>query len=200
MSAEKDTGVKQPADYSGEERYNRGRALVISLLRWLECELFGLFIFLSILAMRVILGRAGDIIFGLLGLAAYVMVMADHGFKEGSKAHTKNVVRGDNVGRGFGWLLGLVSVIPPLVSLAVLGISFSGSSETALPVFKAANAGLWGLINLFAPDMDLAHLSPAIFIVFPAIQLLLAAVTAAAFRVGHSGSDLQTWIMYKKGK
>lgn len=190
----------QPKDYSDEARYDRGRALVTALLRWLECELFGLFIFLSLLAMRVMLGQTADIILGLLGLVTYVMVMADFGIKEGGKAHTKNIVRGDNVGRGFGLLLGLVSIVPPLLSLGLLGLSYSGAVGNILPVFKALNLGLWGIINLFVPDMDITHVPAALFAVYPAIQLLLAGVAAWTFGIGLSGDDLQTRIMYKKSK
>ena len=192
--------TKKPADYSAESRYNRRGAIVTSLLKWLECEFFGLFIFLSILAMRVVMKSAADIIFGLLGLTLYILVMADFGFKEGKKAQIKNSVRGDNVGRGFGVLLGLVYMIPPLLTLGALWLSYSGAISPIMPEFKALNAGLWGLINLFCPDMDIAHLSPAIFAVYPGIQLLLAAVTAGAFGVGHDNDDLQTKVMYKKSK
>ena len=186
-----------PADYSADSRYDRRGAIIKALLKWLECEFFGLFIFLSVLAMRVVMKSAADIIFGLLGFTLYILVMADFGFKEGKKAQIKNSVRGDNVGRGFGVLLGLVSVIPALATLGVLGLSYSGAISPVMPLFKILNAGLWGLINLFCPDMDITHLSPSIFAVYPGIQLLLAAVTAGAFGVGHDNSDLQTKIMYK---
>ncbi len=190
--------IKQVSDYSEEERYNRRKSLLTALLKWLECEFFGIFIFLSVLALRVVLKTAADIIFGLMGLATYILVMADFGFKEGRKAQIKNSVRGDNVKRGFGAVLGLVSVLPALATLGVLGLSYSGAVGSFLPLFKLLNAGLWGLINLFAPDMDITHLSPALFAVFPAIQLILVIVTAAAFGIGHDNDDLQTRIMYKR--
>ena len=193
-------GKPQPKDYSDEVRYNRKRALLTALLKWLECEFFGVFIFLSLLAMRVILKTAGDVIFGLFGLVTYIMVMADFGIKEGSKAHVKNTVRGDSVGKGFGVLLGLVSVIPPAISLAVPVLAEKVPESHALIIFKAANAGLWGIINLFAPDMDITHLSPYIYAVYPAIQLMLAAVAAGAFCIGISGDDLQTRLLYKKSR
>lgn len=190
----------QPKDYSDETRYNRGRALGTALLKWLQCEFFGLFIFLSLLAMRVMLKTTGDIIFGLAGLVTYVLVMADFGIKEGGRAHTKNIVRGDNVGRGFGLLIGLVSITPPLISLGLLGLSRAGIVGNMLPAFKALNTGLWGLINLFVSDMDMSKVPTALFAVYPAIQLLLAGVAAWAFCIGLSGDDLQTRIMYKKSK
>ena len=189
-----------PKDYSDEMRYNRKRAVVTALLKWLECEFFGLFIFLSLLALRVVMKTAADIIFGLFGLVTYVMVMADFGIKEGNKAHIKNSVRGDNVKSGFGWVLGLVSIIPPMLSLALPGFAAKVPEGSAVAVFKALNAGLWGLINLFAPDMDITHVSPLLFAVYPVIQLVLAAVAAGAFRVGFTGDDLQTKLLYKKSK
>ena len=194
---EKITTAAKPHDYSDEVRYGRGRALLFALLKWLECEFFGVFIFLSLLALRVVLGRAGDIIFGLLGFITYIMVMADFGFKEGIKAHIKNSVRGDNVKCGFGAVLGVVSVLPPLMSLAVLGLSYAGTIGSAVLPFKVLNAGLWGVINLFVSDMDITHLSPVVFAVYPVMQLILAGVTAKAFSVGFNNDDLQTRIVYK---
>lgn len=196
----KETAAKKPSDYSDEERYGRARALLFALLKWLECEFFGVFIFLSLLALRVVMGRAGDVIFGVLGFITYIMVMADFGFKEGCKARIKNDVRGDNVKRGFGVLLGAVSIVPPLLTLGVLGLSYAGAVPSAVLPFKALNSGLWGIINLFVGDMEIAHLHPAVFAVYPALQLILAAVTAGAFSVGFNNEDLETRLMYRKSK
>ena len=195
-----DTLTQKPSDYSDEIRYGKTRGLLFALLKWLECEFFGVFIFLSLLALRVVMGRVGDIIFGLLGFITYIMVMADFGHKEGCKARIKNDVRGDNVKRGFGVLLGAVSIVPPLISLGILGLSYAGAIPSAVLPFKVMNAGLWGFINLFVSDMEISHLHPAVFAVYPALQLILAAVTAWAFSVGFSNEDLATRLMYRKSK
>ena len=46
----KQADAQDSRDYSAEERYDRRRAKITALLKWLECEFFGLFIFLSLMA------------------------------------------------------------------------------------------------------------------------------------------------------
>ena len=184
-------------DYSEEERYNRGKACVTALLKWLECEFFGVFIFLSLFALRIVMKGAGDIVFGLLGLICYATVLADFGLKEGSKARVKNQLRGDDVKPGFGLTLGLLSVAPALVSYAVLLLSYSGAIGSAVLGVKIANAGLWGLINAFVPTMDIADMNAALLAVFPASQVILMLSVFFTFVMGLRNEDIKTKIMYK---
>ncbi|MCD7741709.1 MAG: hypothetical protein LUI06_05855 [Ruminococcus sp.] len=185
-------------DYSGDEKYNRKSALLTALLKWLECEFFGLFIFLWLLAMTLVLGDAGDFLFGLVGLICNICVLADFGLKEGSRAHVKIVVRGDDVSKNYGLLLGLISSAPSILSYILLLLSYFGVIGSAVLPFKILNCGLWGLINLFVSDMKISNMSPYLLAVFPIIILLYILSVFIAFRLGHKNEDIVTKIVYKK--
>lgn len=197
MQGDTEKKVRKHGDDPAGAPYNRKKALGTALLKWLECEFFGGFIFMSLLATRVMLHSAGDVIFGLLGFVCYAVVLADIGLKEGSRAHVKNEVRGDSVKPGFGYLLGITAVSPAILSFVLLLLSYSGVIGSAVLPFKALNAGLWGAIDLFAADMDIANVHPALFAVYPALQLLLAAVVGVTFGMGLKNEDIKTKIMYK---
>ena len=85
MSDEIKKTKTETADYSEDERYDRRGAVIKALLKWLECEFFGLFIFLSLLALTLVLKTAGYVVFGALGLLTYAMILVDFGLKEGSE-------------------------------------------------------------------------------------------------------------------
>ncbi len=196
MTKEHET-KKEQQDYSEEMTYGRKKACITALLKWLECEFFGVFIFLSLFAMRIVMKGAGDIVFGLLGLLCYAIVLADFGLKEGSKARVKNQLRGDTVGSGFGFLLGFLSVLPALISYGVLILSYKGVIGSAILGVKIANAGLWGLINAFVPTMDIADMNSVLLGVFPAAQLILMLTVVITFGMGLKNEDIKTKIMYK---
>lgn len=182
-------------DYSQELTYNRRRACIFAVLKWLECEFFGVFIFLSLFAMRIVMKGAGDIAFALLGMVCYAVVLADFGLKEGSKARVKNTLRGDSVKPAFGLLLGLLSVAPAMVSYAVLALSYGKTGSMLW--FKALNAGLWGLINLFAPTLELADAKQGLLAAFPVSQAVLMLTVFITFRMALYNDDIKTKIMYK---
>jgi hypothetical protein len=189
---------KKIRDYSEDAVYNRRKAYVTALLKWLECEFFGLFVFLSLFAMSVLLGNVGNFLFGTFGLICYICVMADFGIKEGAKAHIKNTVRGDDVKRGFGLKLGLIAMIPAALSYVLLLLSYFGVIGSAVLSFKALNLGLWGYINLFAHSMKIAEVSPVLLVIYPITMLIYPITTWLTFKIGYDNEDLQTKIMYKK--
>jgi hypothetical protein len=184
-------------DYSEDKVYDRKHAQIFALLRWLECEFFGLFVFLSLMATTLLLGNAGNFIFGTFGLICYVCVMVDFGIKEGSKAGIKHRVRGDNTSRNFGLKLGAIAGIPSLLAYIMLLLSYFGVIGSAVLPFKILNSGLWGYINLFVHDMNIANMSPILLGLYPLIILMYPIVTFRSFRLGYDNIDLQTKIMYK---
>lgn len=184
-------------DYSNEEKYNRKHAFGVSLLKWLECEFFGMFIFLSLFGLSPMLKNAGNVIFGIIGLVCYISVLADFGMKEGAKAHVKNTVRGDNVPRGLGLALGAVSMLPALLSYIVLLLSYFKVIGSSVLFFKLMNSGLWGIINLFSPDMKIANVSAALLGVYPVILLIFPLTVYISFRLSYDKVDIQTKILYK---
>lgn len=188
---------KKIKDYSADEKYDRKRAKVTALLKWLECEFFGMFVFLSLFALSALLGNVANFLFGTFGLICYICIMADFGVKEGSKAHIKNALRGDNVKRGYGFILGIIAALPAAASYLLLLLSYFGAIGSAVLPFKALNLGLWGYINLFAHDMDIANVSPVLLAVYPVTLLIYPVTTWITFKIGFDNEDLQTKIMYK---
>ncbi len=184
-------------DYSDEERYNRKRARVTALLKWLECEFFGVFIFLSLFGISPMLGKAGNVIFAILGIVCYIGVLSDFGMKEGSKARVKNTVRGDDVKQSFGIVLGLIAMLPALVSYIILLLSYFGVIGSAVLPFKILNSGLWGLINIFVQDMKITHMSVHLLWVYPIVLLIYPLTVFIAFKLSFNNVDVQRKIMYK---
>lgn len=185
-------------DYSDDERYDRRGAVITALLKWLECEFFGLFIFLSLFALTLVLKTKGYAIFGTLGAIAYATVMLDFGLKEGSRARTKNDARGDNVPRVFGLWLGLISMIPAAAGYIMLLLSYFGVIGSAVMPFKFMNLGLWGLISLFVKDMAVAHMSAHLLWFYPLIMIIIyPCATFIGFKIGYDRIDVRTKIMYK---
>ena len=184
-------------DYSEESHYDRRGAMIKALLKWLECEFFGIFVFLSLLALTLVLKKAGYIIFGTLGLLLYAMIMVDFGLKEGSKARIKNDVRGDNVPRSFGLRLGLISAAPALLTYIMLLLSYFGAIGSAVLPFKFLNSGIWGLISIFVKDMQISHMSPHLLWVYPVTLLMYPLACHFGFKSGYDNEDIRTKIMYK---
>ena len=195
MSEEKKN--TQQTDYSDDARYDRRGAVIKALLKWLQCEFFGLFIFLSLLALTLVLKKAGYVIFGGLGLLTYAMILVDFGLKEGSKARIKNDVRGDDVKRSFGLVLGLIAMMPAALTYIMLLLSYFGVIGSAVLPFKALNFGLWGLISLFARDMDIANVSVHLLWVYPLTMLVYPLAVHYGFKSGFDSEDIRTKIMYK---
>lgn len=192
------TDAAPVADYSDDEHYDRRRAKITALLKWLECEFFGFFMFLSLFALTLVLKTKGYAIFGTLGVVAYITVMLDFGLKEGSRASIKNEARGDNVPRIFGLWLGLIAMIPALAGYVMLLVSYFGIIGSAVMPFKFLNLGLWGLISLFVKDMAIAHMSVHLLWFYPLLMLLMyPCATYIGFRIGYDKIDVRTKIMYK---
>lgn len=186
------------SDYSEDAVYDRKKALLTALLKWLECEFFGLFIFLSLLGLSIMLKNMGNFLFGTLGVICYICVMADFGLKEGAKAHIKNTLRGDNVNRNFGLLIGAVAMLPALASYIIFLLSYFNILGSSVMPFKFLNLGLWGYINIFAPGADISNASSVLLWLYPITLLIYPITTHITFKIGYDNEDLQTKIMYKK--
>ncbi len=66
------------------EKYNKQKAILTALLKWVETEFFGIFVFLFFLSQLQSLSvHWQNIIFGLTGLLTVVCLMADFGLKQG---------------------------------------------------------------------------------------------------------------------
>ena len=65
------------------EKYNKQKAILTALLKWVETDFFGIFVFLFFIAVAKPFGSLANIIFGLTGLLTVVCLMADFGLKQG---------------------------------------------------------------------------------------------------------------------
>ncbi|MCD8095922.1 MAG: hypothetical protein LUE12_07320 [Ruminococcus sp.] len=197
MSEEQEKSEEKLVDYSSDETYDRKHAMLLALLKWLECDFFGAFIFLSLLAMTLMLGNAGNFIFGTIGLLLYICVLADFGLKEGAKAHTKKIIRGDDTGSNFGLKLGLVAMLPALFSYILLLMSYFDVVGSTVLIFKILNSGLWGYINIFAPSMQIEDVSSTLLIIYPLTMLIYPLTVFFTFKMAYNNVDIKTKIMYK---
>ena len=79
------------------EKYNKQKAILTALLKWVETEFFGIFVFLFFIAVAKPFGALANIIFGLTGLLTVVCLMADFGLKQGEVARTRSHTTGKRI-------------------------------------------------------------------------------------------------------
>lgn len=72
------------------EKYNKQKAILTALLKWVETEFFGIFVFLFFIAVAKPFGALANIIFGLTGLLTVVCLMADFGLKQERKPEIRS--------------------------------------------------------------------------------------------------------------
>jgi hypothetical protein len=82
----------------------------------------------------------------------------------------------------------------------MLLLSYFGVIGSAVLPFKIMNMGLWGYINLFVHNMKIADMSPTLLWLYPIIILMYPVTVWSTFKMGYDNVDIQTKIMYKKGK
>lgn len=91
-------------------------------------------------------------------------------------------------------------MLPALASYIMLLLSYFKVIGSALLPFKILNLGLWGYIDLFAPNMQAADMSAVLLAVYPIMLLIYPVTTYMTFKMGYDNEDLQTKIMYKKAE
>lgn len=105
------------------EKYNKQKAILTALLKWVETEFFGIFVFLFFIAVAKPFGALANIIFGLTGLLTVVCLMADFGLKQGEEARNKVTFHGEKDCPNYGFTLGLIASIPCYITMILLMIS-----------------------------------------------------------------------------
>lgn len=79
-----------------ENEINKKRLILFGFVKVLQCELFGLMVFIFFWAVSSAFGLLGNIIFGLVGIMTVICIMADYGLKQGEKARSKVNLRGQS--------------------------------------------------------------------------------------------------------
>ncbi|MDE6149346.1 MAG: hypothetical protein K2F81_04530 [Ruminococcus sp.] len=177
---------------------NKRNLILKSLLRVLEAELFGLFVFLFFWATATAIGVAANIIFAVIGILMLVCVMADYGLKTGTMCHNKVNLHGAEPCRNLGYTMGLVAMCPSYIFLGILIISKGGAIGNFLPAYKLLNACFFPIIDLVAPTANIADVSPALYIIMAVVPLFYLFSLGMSFRWGYDSVDLKTKIMYRK--
>ena len=130
------------------EKYNKQKAILTALLKWVETEFFGIFVFLFFIAVAKPFGALANIIFGLTGLLTVVCLMADFGLKQGEEARNKVTFHGEKDCPNYGFTLGLIASIPCYITMILLMISKFSGSFNFMPAYKLLDACFYPLIDL----------------------------------------------------
>ena len=129
------------------EKYNKQKAILTALLKWVETEFFGIFVFLFFIAVAKPFGALANIIFGLTGLLTVVCLMADFGLKQGEEARNKVTFHGEKDCPNYGFTLGLIASIPCYITMILLMISKFSGSFNFMPAYKLLDACFYPLID-----------------------------------------------------
>lgn len=176
---------------------NKRKLILKALLRVLEAEFFGLFVFLFFWAMSTAIGVAANIIFSVVGILMLICIMADYGLKAGAMCRNKVNLHGAQPCRNLGYKMGLISMCPSYILLGILIISKSGAIGNFLPAYKLLNACFFPIIDLVAPTPNISEASPVLYIIMAAAPLFYLISLGMSFRWGYDSVDLKTKIMYK---
>lgn len=176
---------------------NKRKLITGGLLRVLEAEFFGLFVFLFFWALTTALGVAANIIFAVVGILMLVCIMADYGLKTGAYCRQKVNLHGAEPCRNFGFSMGLVTMCPSYILLGLLFISKSGIMGNFLPAYKLLNACFFPIIDLVAPTPNLSEASPMLYILMAVLPAFYMLSLGMSFRWGYDSVDLKTKVMYK---
>ena len=179
-------------------KYNRKSALILSLLKGLQTEFFGVFVMIFFWAVSKAMGLFANIMFGFTGIMCVVCILADHGLKQGGAAASADKLHGDDVGRNFGVKLGFVSMAPFALTAVILAVSkFSGAFDF-LAVFKVLNACLFPLLDIFAHSADINDFRPEVFMLILLYLALFPISTHIGFKWGYEQVDLKDKFVYKQ--
>lgn len=183
-----------------DNRINKRKLILKALLRVLEAEFFGLFVFLFFWATATAIGVAANIIFAVVGILMIVCVMADYGLKTGTMCRNKVNLHGAEPCRNFGYNMGLVAMCPNYILLGILMVSKSGAIGDFLPAYKLLNACFFPIIDLIAPSARISEASPLLFVIMAVVPVFYLLSLGMSFRWGYDSVDLKTKVMYKNKK
>ncbi len=164
---------------------------------WLLTEFMGIFVFLFFMALHVAMGKAANILFGVIGILTVFCMMADFGLKQGEKAQNRVVLHDSEPCRNFGAAIGAAAALPSYISLIILSLSRAGAIGNFLPAYKLINAYFFPLTDLVAHSADVMEMRPAGFVLLAVLPLCFVLSGWLSFRWGYDQVDLKSKLMYK---
>lgn len=179
------------------EKYNRKKALLIALAKWLETEFFGIFIFLFFVAVAKPFGAFANILFGIAGLLTIVCLMADFGMKQGEDARNKAAFHGEKDRPNYGFVLGLTASLPCYITMIILMASKFGGGFNFMPAYKLLNSCFYPFVDWAAHSADAAAMSPWVFVMTAVFPLLYPFSTWLGFKITYDQIDVKEKIVYK---
>ena len=179
------------------EKYNKQKAILTALLKWVETEFFGIFVFLFFIAVAKPFGALANIIFGLTGLLTVVCLMADFGLKQGEEARNKVTFHGEKDCPNYGFTLGLIASIPCYITMILLMISKFSGSFNFMPAYKLLDACFYPLIDWAAHSADVKDMSTFVFIMTAIFPLLSPFATWIGFKISYKQIDVKERVVYK---
>lgn len=183
-----------------ENDINKKKLLLSGLVKFAECELFGMFVFLFFIAVSKAMGTFSNLLFGAVGIIIIICVMADFGLKQGEKARNKVNLHNAEPCRNFGLAIGAMAMLPSYVTLLLLALSRVGAIGNFLPAYKLINACFFPLIDLVAHTADVNQMNPYTFILFAVLPLFYLLSSWISFKWGYDQIDLEDKIIYKHKK
>ena len=179
------------------EKYNKQKAILTALLKWVETEFFGIFVFLFFIAVAKPFGALANIIFGLTGLLTVVCLMADFGLKQGEEAIVRAIIFTVECDLISGFTLGLIASIPCYITMILLMISKISGSFNFMPAYKLLDACFYPLIDWAAHSADVKDMSPFVFIMTAIFPLLYPFATWIGFKISYKQIDVKERVVYK---
>ena len=177
--------------------YNKRTVTLFGLVKALQVEFFGFFVMLFFWAVAKAFGLFSNILFGIAGLSCVVCIMADYGLKQGEIARKKVKFRGEKMDHNYGAVIGLVAMIPTIITLVLLFLSKLGVIGNFLPAYKILNASYFPFFDLFAHTADINKMSWTAFIPAVVFPLLYVFPTWLCFRITFDSVDVKEKVMYK---
>ena len=179
------------------EKYNKQKAILTALLKWVETEFFGIFVFLFFIAVAKPFGALANIIFGLTGLLTVVCLMADFGLKQGEEARNKVTFHGEKDCPNYGFTLGLIASIPCYITMILLMISKFSGSFNFMPAYQLLDACFYPLIDWAAHSADVKDMSPFVCSMTAIFPLRYPFHTWIGFKISNKQIDVKERVVYK---
>lgn len=179
---------------------DKKKALLVSLAKWAECELFCIVTFIFYAVVSAAMGKAAHVLFGLVCMALVFCIMADYSLKQGYSAN-KGVSAGTlKECRSYGLAIGFAASLPTYICYVFLLLSANGVIGNFYPAFKLINSMFAPAVNVFAITADATKLSAAQLVGIGLLPLEFPIVSWIGFKLGYDDTDLVKKFVYKSSK
>lgn len=187
---------KNKTQENNQDGYSKKKAILKCLLKVLQVEFFGIFVFLFFTPMSKAMGTFANVMFGFMGVFTVICIMADFGLKEGEIARKKVKFHNGKVGMNFGYILGALAMLPTYLTAVLLVLSKLKIIGNFLPAYKILNPCFYPFFDLAAHSPQISEMSDYALIIPLTFPLLFMFATGISFRISYKNIDLKDKIIY----